>query len=53
MDSLNTRTITEVQQALSAKGFTVGEIDGICGQRLAAAVDCFQYENKLSIIFIF
>ena len=49
VESLNTRIVTEVQQALKAKGFAVGKIDGIYGKELAHAIECFQYESKMQI----
>ena len=48
-ESADMKIITEVQQALHAKNFHVGEIDGVYGQKLAHAIECFQYENQLPV----
>ena len=40
-------TITEIQQALMAKGFDPGVIDGVWGRRTAAAVRAFQASRGL------
>ncbi|HTJ97982.1 MAG TPA: TIGR02594 family protein [Bordetella sp.] len=42
---MNSFTVKEVQQALHAKGFSPGEIDGIWGRKTTAAVKRFQ-ENQ-------
>jgi hypothetical protein len=40
--------VAEYQQALSDKGFDVGEIDGLAGERTKAAVKAFQEQSGLT-----
>lgn len=41
--------VTYLQQRLTAKGYGVGEIDGIFGQKTLEAVKAFQMENGLKV----
>ncbi len=42
-------TIKKIQQALLAKGFAVGEVDGVWGRRTIAAVRAFQEKAGLKV----
>ncbi|MBD5504581.1 MAG: hypothetical protein HDR09_12865 [Lachnospiraceae bacterium] len=41
--------VTYLQQRLTAKGYGVGAIDGIFGQKTLEAVKAFQAENNLAV----
>ena len=45
--NMTTGTVSELQRALSAKGFDPGPIDGIYGPRTRGAVTAFQKANNL------
>jgi uncharacterized protein (TIGR02594 family) len=46
---MNSFSVKEVQQALKAKGFSPGEIDGIWGRNTIAAVKRFQESEHLEV----
>jgi uncharacterized protein (TIGR02594 family) len=48
-DNMHSDTITKIQQALVAKGFVAGEVDGVWGRRSIAAVKAFQESAGLDI----
>lgn len=46
--NLDERKVSELQQALNEKGFAVGAVDGIMGQRTMGAIRNFQSQQGLT-----
>ncbi len=47
--NINLQTVSDIQQALTDRGYQPGPIDGVIGQQTIKAVNAFQADNSLPI----